>query len=387
MDDKKKSGIYQIRNIKNDKVYIGQSIDLDKRINNHKYHLKRNTHYNKALQNSFNKHGEDSFFFEVLEECNTSELDNKECFWISLFDSTNRECGYNFESGGNANKVMHKETIEKIRKTLQIKRLGKGNPMYGKKLTDERKEQIRLVNRGRSNKLTEEDVRKIKMALYLGISQTELVSLFNVQHSTINKIANSVNWAWVLKCLNDDIIAMYKQSEEERNQKINELFSEGVSLKEIAYIVRCDRQTVTRVVGVPIELIRKERNQSIINDFEQGMTQKEITKKYNLEESGIRRILSDAIQAKRSEVYNRVIELHNQGLKNIEIANLLNIHRTTVTEYIKGRIKKEKRKPKPLTDELKQQIQTLICEGKSQREVSRLLEISRNMIKKTLEGA
>ena len=387
IEKEKKCGIYKITNIKNDKVYIGQSVNLDKRIYSHKYHLKTNTHYNKALQNSFNKYGAKSFVFEIIEECEISDLDEKECFWISFFNSTERICGFNFETGGNANKSVHKDTIEKIRKTLKVQRIGEGNPMYGRKLPTERKEQMRMVNRGRSGKLTECDVREIKMALYLGISQSELAKLFNVKVDTINKIAYGNNWGWCLEYLNNDIVSMYKQKEQERNIRIKELFNDGLTTTEIIKLMHCDQRTITKAVGTSRVKLREERNRNIISDYEQGIEQKEIAKKYNLEESGIRRILSDAIQVKRAETYNGVLELHNQGLKNIEIAKLLNIHRTTVTEYIKGRTKEEKRKSKPLTDELKQQIQTLINEGKSQREVSRLLEVSRNMIKKTLEGA
>lgn len=68
MTTKKLSGIYTITNRVNGKVYIGESLDIYRRW--HKEHipkLRKKQHYNKELQNDFNKYGEENFSFEVLE--------------------------------------------------------------------------------------------------------------------------------------------------------------------------------------------------------------------------------------------------------------------------------------------------------------------------------
>ena len=71
---KNKVGIYQIRNLITGRVYIGQSICLNKRVNDHFSALRRGKHNNKHLQNSFNKHGESNFIFEYLVYCEEKEL-------------------------------------------------------------------------------------------------------------------------------------------------------------------------------------------------------------------------------------------------------------------------------------------------------------------------
>src|SRR5690606_19704596 len=62
-----KAGVYQIVNLKNGKIYIGSAKCFKVRANQHLKSLRENKHHNKFLQRSFNKWGEQSFLFEVLE--------------------------------------------------------------------------------------------------------------------------------------------------------------------------------------------------------------------------------------------------------------------------------------------------------------------------------
>ena len=61
------SGIYNIRNIVNDKVYIGSAVSFKLRWNCHQNDLLNNRHVNNKLQNSYNKYGKDSFVYEIIE--------------------------------------------------------------------------------------------------------------------------------------------------------------------------------------------------------------------------------------------------------------------------------------------------------------------------------
>ncbi len=47
-------GIYKIENILDNKIYVGSSIDISKRLMKHKYHLRGDYHNNNYLQNAYN---------------------------------------------------------------------------------------------------------------------------------------------------------------------------------------------------------------------------------------------------------------------------------------------------------------------------------------------
>ena len=104
-------GIYKITCFVNKKVYIGQSLNINTRFYTHKYLLNRKKHFNKKLQHSWNKYGENNFVFEIIESCNSDSLDNLETYWINHYNSMNK--GFNLDSGGNEGRVVSKETKKK----------------------------------------------------------------------------------------------------------------------------------------------------------------------------------------------------------------------------------------------------------------------------------
>ena len=61
------SGIYQIVNTKNGKIYTGQSKNIEKRITTHFRELSSNKHFNVYLQKSWNKHGRDVFDWKIVD--------------------------------------------------------------------------------------------------------------------------------------------------------------------------------------------------------------------------------------------------------------------------------------------------------------------------------
>jgi group I intron endonuclease len=112
-------GVYCIRNLINNKRYIGQTVNAWRRFNDHISSLNRGDHKNFHLQQSWNKYGEKSFDFSVLEACEVSVLDEKERYYISLHKTMDYNLGYNQDGGGNRGKVMSKSTREKISSSRQ----------------------------------------------------------------------------------------------------------------------------------------------------------------------------------------------------------------------------------------------------------------------------
>ena len=114
---KSNPGIYKITNIKNNRYYIGSSVNINKRWLTHKRLLNKGEHENNFLQNSWDKHGEESFVFEVLEV--VSELSNlliREQYYLDLIKPFNKETTFNLcETAGNMLGFRHtNETKEKM---------------------------------------------------------------------------------------------------------------------------------------------------------------------------------------------------------------------------------------------------------------------------------
>lgn len=64
-----KAGTYKIQNKDTGKIYVGSTVNLQKREKDHFSYLRRGTHHNIYLQRAFDKYGEESFNFIVLDHC------------------------------------------------------------------------------------------------------------------------------------------------------------------------------------------------------------------------------------------------------------------------------------------------------------------------------
>jgi hypothetical protein len=106
-------GIYKITNLLNGKVYIGQSIDIQKRLKAHFAYAKNKNskEYNTSIHNAIRKYGEENFICEILVECKEEDLDDLEQYYINYFNSANRDKGYNLTTGGLGG---HKTNCRKI---------------------------------------------------------------------------------------------------------------------------------------------------------------------------------------------------------------------------------------------------------------------------------
>src|SRR3990167_6377015 len=68
------SGIYEIRNKVTHKRYVGSTINLVRRREQHWTHLRNGIHCNLYLQSSWDKHGESAFEFRIIGKCYPERL-------------------------------------------------------------------------------------------------------------------------------------------------------------------------------------------------------------------------------------------------------------------------------------------------------------------------
>ena len=193
--NKKKSGIYMWTS-PSGKKYIGQSTDLVKRYN---AFLRFNKHYaGDKIDNARSKYNNaDDWTYIVLERCGIDELDEREIYYIGLYDTMNN--GYNCESGGNLNKKLSNET----KLIMSFNNSGKNNPMYGKKQTNESKQKNREAHLGLydgennpmyGKKQTKESIHKNKMSQPSRkmVIQYDLFMNVIAEYDTLNDAARSI---------------------------------------------------------------------------------------------------------------------------------------------------------------------------------------------------
>lgn len=145
-----KSGIYLIRNIINDKKYIGSTVStvgFNMRWSKHISELRYKKHGNPHLQLAWDKYSKDNFEFSVIEECPDNILVAREQHWINHYKTMNNKYGYNLREAGHNGKLSE-ETKRKISKNRSGISLGKDNHFYGKHHSEETREKISKSRKG-----------------------------------------------------------------------------------------------------------------------------------------------------------------------------------------------------------------------------------------------
>lgn len=98
LQDKTKMGIYRITNLKTDQFYIGQSVDIYKRWTDHcKAGLGIDTPVGNKFYKAMQEYGLENFAFEILCECSKEQLNDKERYFIELYQAD--LFGYNSQKG------------------------------------------------------------------------------------------------------------------------------------------------------------------------------------------------------------------------------------------------------------------------------------------------
>ena len=205
-----KSGVYEIKCLPLDKVYIGCSKSVTARVNKHKRFLKNGIHECREMQSDYQKYGLDSFTFNILPHTRGLPMDKVSEIEINLIESTPREKRYNklvrqetrYDEYPNPFKGK-KHTVE----TLQAQRnanIGKPSGFSGKKQTEAVKEIVSESNRGKTN------IENCKPVFFKGVRYPSISEFRRITKFSRVTIRRRVNDPLITDCyfvndLNNDL--------------------------------------------------------------------------------------------------------------------------------------------------------------------------------------
>ena len=247
------TGIYKIINTQTDKCYIGSAVKIERRWNEHKNLLQKNSHHSRYLQRSWNKHGADSFLFEVLEHVDDKQdLIPREQHYMDLYESYHREKGYNICPTAHSclGRIHSEETKRKM-----------STAHKGRKFTAETRERMRLssIERWKKSSVSDETKRKMSEAhkgltpWNKGVPQTE---------ETKKKISDALKGRPSPNKGNrhtEETIKKMKESRsgtgnaraifnEEQVREIRRLNKEGTSQRKLAEMFNCSRGAIVSAI-------------------------------------------------------------------------------------------------------------------------------------------
>jgi len=166
-------GIYKIENKVNGKVYIGKSIDLGRRWQEHIDDLEKGAHHSYKLQNAYCVHGITKFTFEIVKICTLEELDTEEARFSDKYDSIKN--GYNVQGfGDGCDSCIYEEIVA----------------TQGKIVCDLLSEKNRNILSNKLNILT--DTSKKLNSIYLRDENSLSIAWFNKSKNNVELVQKSL---------------------------------------------------------------------------------------------------------------------------------------------------------------------------------------------------
>lgn len=256
-------GIYQIRNLVNNKIYIGSTKNFIIRKRSHFNNLRENKHKNNHLQNSFNKYGEQNFVFEIIEIIeNIEELIGKEQEWINKTECYNESKGFNIRKIANSNEGLKHSEEYKLNKSI----LYKGRKT-SKKTKEKHRNQYQIHGDNHPfSKINSEIVKEIRSKyLTRNYSQKKLSIEYNLSKSHIKNIVNNDIWfdleynppknEFCKKIvLRNNLKLNYSIAKEIRKRYENE----NISFKELSLCYNVSTTTIQKIINNKMYILCEE---------------------------------------------------------------------------------------------------------------------------------
>lgn len=175
--------IYKITNIQTTKVYIGSAVNFRSRLSTHKTQLKENKHHSIHLQRAWNKYGEYSFTFSLIEFVkDKTKLLEREQFWLDVYQSAHRDYGYNISptAGSSLGVKRSPEVIKRVSEAHKGIRLSDeakqklSKHWKGHIKSEETRRKLSEANKGK--KMSEESRRKMSEAMKGRVVKPETIA-------------------------------------------------------------------------------------------------------------------------------------------------------------------------------------------------------------------
>jgi len=311
-------GVYQIRNILNDNLYIGCTFKagFKSRHKGHRSALRHGNHHCLHLQNAWNKYGEDNFIFEVIEEFKfpldypidliKTHIENREQYY---FDKLNPRYNILKRAGSPLGKKHTQETIEKIRQG----NLGSFEERYGLERSQLIKEKIATSK----HKLSDLEVINIIQDYLNGNNVIVLSQKYHLSTGTISGIIN--RRAYKLIKL-DDLI----------EQKLKQLVDYNQKHKNQG--IKRSKEFKKKISESHKKLLTHERKQRLVAQLYRGPLTQDMKNQISKANKG--RFVGDenpsAILNERQVI--QIKNLLNKGVLVAVIANLFNMSKSAISK-------------------------------------------------------
>lgn len=102
------AGIYKITNTINNKVYIGESLNIEERWIVHKSDLDNGNHHSYKLQQEWDKYGSDNFIFEIIEEIDKNYNPSLQQLILIAYEDKYIRKYNSLDTGYNCEDTLHK---------------------------------------------------------------------------------------------------------------------------------------------------------------------------------------------------------------------------------------------------------------------------------------
>jgi group I intron endonuclease len=274
------SGVYRILCVPTGKVYIGSSKNIYSRFKGHRRELRRGTHHSSKLQRAWNKYGEISFDFNLLEKVdNINSLRDIEQLYIDKYvsykngfniasrstgpENVKRKCG-DQSCRAKLSKEMVLKARDMFKSGISLRKIGRvfniasttiGRALRSPYWKNYIKEDINTKRyyRGEQTsraKMKAQDVINLYQKYTSGVTVLELKKEYNIATSSIRAILTGRSW----KCLG---LATKERTSRITKQHVKEMYniykSNIYTKKEIGVFYNLHERSVDRLIKPLLE--------------------------------------------------------------------------------------------------------------------------------------